>query len=60
MAYEQLTLDKIYGYIKSIDEMKSIFTDFSALDIKEIGDGNLNYVYSVMNKNNNKETVILK
>ena len=60
MAYKQLTIDTIPQYLQTIDEVKNLFTDFSNLEIKEIGDGNLNYVYSITNKKNDKETVILK
>lgn len=60
MAYKQLTLETIKEYIKSISEIKKIFTSFDDLEIKEIGDGNLNFVYSVTNSKNDKETVILK
>ena len=60
MAYMQLTIDKVGEYIKSIDEMKKVFTSFNNLDIEEIGDGNLNYVYMVTNKDKKEETVILK
>ena len=47
MAYKQLTIDTIPQYLQTIDEVKNLFTDFSNLEIKEIGDGNLNYVYSL-------------
>lgn len=60
MPYERLTLEKVRDYIVSIEEMNNVFSDFSDLEIKEIGDGNLNYVYSITNKKNEKETVILK
>ena len=60
MAYKQLNINTIADYLKTIDEMKNIFSSFDDLVITEIGDGNLNYVYSITNKNNDKETVILK
>ena len=60
MSYKQLTVDTIIDYLKTIDEIKKIFSDFDNLQIKEIGDGNLNFVYSNTNAKNEKETVILK
>lgn len=60
MAYKQLNINTIIDYLKTIDELKNIFSSFDDLEIKEIGDGNLNYVYSITNKKNDKETVILK
>ncbi|MCZ9996354.1 hypothetical protein OFR22_13310 [Brachyspira hyodysenteriae] len=60
MAYKQLNTNTIIDYLKTIDEIKDIFSSFDYLEIKEIGDGNLNYVYSITNRKNDKETVILK
>lgn len=60
MAYKQLTEDIVVDYIKSLNSMKKIFSSFDSIDVKEIGDGNLNYVYIVTNSKNPEETVILK
>ncbi len=60
MAYKQLTEDIVVDYIKSLDSMKKIFSSFDSIEVKEIGDGNLNYVYIVTNSKNPEETVILK
>ena len=60
MAYKQLSIDTIIDYLKTIEKKKNIFSSFDDLIITEIGDGNLNFVYSITNKNNDKETVILK
>ena len=40
--------------------MKKIFSSFDNLNVSGIGNGNLNFVYSITNENNDKETVILK
>ena len=40
--------------------MKKMFSSFNELDIREIGDGNLNYVYLVQNKEKPNESVALK
>ncbi len=60
MSYKQLTVDTVIDYIKTIDDLKSVFSDFENLEVKEIGDGNLNYVYTITNKNNPNQTVVLK
>jgi 5-methylthioribose kinase len=60
MPYKQLSVDTVLDYIKSIDEMKKVFSDFENIEVAEIGDGNLNYVYTITNKNNPSETVVLK
>lgn len=60
MAYRQLTEDLVIGYIKELDPMKNIFSSFDSIDVHEIGDGNLNYVYIITNRDNPDETVILK
>ena len=50
MAYRQLSIESIAEYLQGIPEMKKVFSSFNDLDIREIGDGNLNYVYLVKNK----------
>ena len=49
MAYRQLSIESIAEYLQEIPEMKKVFSSFNELDIREIGDGNLNYVYLVKN-----------
>ncbi len=60
MAYYQLDENKVEDYIKTLPSMKKIFSSFENLEVKEIGDGNLNFVYFITNKKNPEETVILK
>ncbi len=60
MSYYQLTTETIPEYLASIEAMKSHFSDFSQLDVSEIGDGNLNYVYKIVNVAKPNETAILK
>ena len=47
MAYRQLSVESIAEYLQGVPEMKIVFSSFNELDIREIGDGNLNYVYLV-------------
>ncbi|WP_413207290.1 S-methyl-5-thioribose kinase [Rhodospirillum sp. A1_3_36] len=60
MEYVQLTVDNIAKYLSEQAEMAEIFSSFDGLDVSEIGDGNLNYVYRVTNRSNPEETVIVK
>ena len=60
MAYRQLSTESIAEYLQGIPEMKKVFSSFNELDIREIGDGNLNYVYLVKNKEKPNESVALK
>ena len=55
MAYRQLSTESIAEYLQGIPEMKKVFSSFNELDIREIGDGNLNYVYLVKNKEKPKK-----
>ena len=49
MSYRILTLEDIPKYLASIEEMQNIFTDFNNLEVEEVGDVNLNYVYLIKN-----------
>ena len=60
MAYYQLDESKVGDYVKGLSSMKKIFSSFDDLEIREIGDGNLNYVYFITNRQKPEETVILK
>ncbi|MFV0430655.1 MAG: S-methyl-5-thioribose kinase [Alphaproteobacteria bacterium] len=60
MEYYQLSKENLVSYLKEIPEMQKIFSSFDCLDIHEIGDGNLNFVFRVMDKNDLKKTVIVK
>ena len=56
----QLTEELVLDYIKDLEPMKKIFPSFENISIKEVGDGNLNYVYIVTNVSKPEETIILK
>ena len=49
MAYRILTIADIPKYLGSLEEMQKIFTDFNSLEVEEVGDGNLNYVFLIKN-----------
>ncbi|MDA0347111.1 MAG: S-methyl-5-thioribose kinase [Verrucomicrobia bacterium] len=60
MSYEILTPETLVDYLKSIEAMQSLFSSFDNLEVIEVGDGNLNYVYLITNRDNLAETVALK
>lgn len=60
MAYRQLTEETVADYLSSLPEMRERFSAFDDLDVKEVGDGNLNYVYLVTNRTRPEETVAVK
>ncbi|MCZ6675076.1 MAG: S-methyl-5-thioribose kinase, partial [Verrucomicrobia bacterium] len=60
MAYEILTAESVVDYLKSIEAMQTLFSSFDSLEVVEVGDGNLNYVYLITNSDNPSETIALK
>jgi len=59
VSYKVLDENSVIDYILSIDTAKEYFGD-DELSAKEIGDGNLNYVYIVSSNDNEDKTLILK
>ena len=60
MDYKQLTEDSVVDYLKSVPAAKDVLGDLDNLDIREIGDGNLNFVYFITNKSDQSKTAVLK
>lgn len=60
MAYRQLSEESVAAYLGDLPEMKSRFSSFDELEVNEVGDGNLNYVYIVTNRASTDETVVVK
>jgi 5-methylthioribose kinase len=60
MAYSQLSTDTVVDYLKSVKGVRFPFDDFDNLEVKEIGDGNLNFVYSLTDKGDASRSVVLK
>ena len=60
MDFRRLTEADVPGYLQSLPVMHAHFTAFDTLDVVEVGDGNLNYVYLVSNRHRPDETVVLK
>ena len=60
MTYQQLSVDSIPEYLSDIPEIGKIFSNFKHLNVSEIGDGNLNFVYLVTNRERPRESAVLK
>lgn len=59
MEYKELDVDSIISYIQNIDEVMHFFANAS-LQAKEIGDGNLNYVYLISSCEDPTKALIVK
>ncbi len=60
MDYRRLTDATVAGYLAGVPEMRVRFSSFDDLDVREVGDGNLNFVYIVTNRRAPDETVVVK
>ncbi len=59
MEYKELNKESVISYLKNISEVMRYFGE-DELQAKEIGDGNLNFVYLVNSKTNPKKALIVK
>ncbi len=59
MEYKELDVKSVISYLKNVDEVMDYFGG-DDLEAKEIGDGNLNYVYLVSSISNPKKALIVK
>ncbi|MEM6898694.1 MAG: S-methyl-5-thioribose kinase [Pseudomonadota bacterium] len=60
MTYEVLDREKLPGYLTSLPAVAAVLGDCSNLEIDEIGDGNLNFVYRISQASDRQRSVILK
>ena len=60
MEYRQLSPETVPGFLKDIPSVQHIFSDLDDLEVEEVGDGNLNFVYKVRQRKNPKQTVVIK
>lgn len=60
MTYFILKKDSIPSYLGSLPAVTNVLGDSTDINIEEIGDGNLNFVYRVTSKSAPKKSVILK
>ena len=59
-AYRILDKETIPAYLAGIPAVMGVLGTFDSLDILEIGDGNLNFVYRVSNSSDASKSVIVK
>ncbi|MDH3459828.1 MAG: S-methyl-5-thioribose kinase, partial [Burkholderiaceae bacterium] len=60
MDFYPLTASNLAGYLASVPAMRERFTGFDDLEVVEVGDGNLNFVYVVSHRKVPAETVVVK
>ncbi len=59
MNYKELDVKSVVSYLETVTEVMDYFSD-SSLTVKEIGDGNLNYVYLVSSVDDSTKALIVK
>ena len=60
MAYQALTETPLINYIKSSSALERIFLKDALLTAKEVGDGNLNRVYTIQTADGLQSSTIVK
>ncbi len=60
MTYHALDNKTILDDVRSRPTLKAVFSDTSALEAEEVGDGNLNLVFIIRNTKNPVEAVVMK
>jgi len=60
MKYYQLNEKSVIDYLKTVESIATLFSSVDNLDVKDVGDGNLNFVYIISNRDKPQETVVLK
>lgn len=60
MGYRQLTEATVVEYIAGVPELARRFSSLDRVTAREVGDGNLNYVFVVTNAERPSETMVLK
>jgi 5-methylthioribose kinase len=60
MAYQPLDVKSVIRYIKSRPAMEHVFPKDASLTAKEVGDGNLNLVFIVLDEHNSQHSAVVK
>lgn len=60
MGYRQLTEASVADYVAGVPALAARFSSFAEIDVREVGDGNLNYVFIVTSRAAPDETVVVK
>ena len=60
MTYQALTPETLANYLRQVPALQTLLGDLDALDIVEVGDGNLNLVYFVSSRSQPARSVVIK
>ncbi len=60
MTYRALNEESLIDYIGSRPKIRTRFSDLTALEAREVGDGNLNLVFIVQNRHDPTEAMVIK
>ena len=60
MAYSTLNLETIIAYVRHHEQSAQYLDQNSELEVQEIGDGNLNLVWRVFERENRSRSILLK
>lgn len=60
MEFEALTSSELAAYLRRVPAVNALLGDDSELDVVEVGDGNLNYVYYVSSTHAPQKSVVVK
>ena len=60
MAYSTLNLETIIAYVRDHDQSPQYLDPNAELEVQEIGDGNLNLVWRVFERENRSRSILLK
>jgi 5-methylthioribose kinase len=60
MAYSTLNLETIIAYVRNHEQSAQYLNPNSDLEVQEIGDGNLNLVWRVFERENRSRSILLK
>ncbi|MEA3103310.1 MAG: 5-methylthioribose kinase, partial [Caballeronia mineralivorans] len=60
MEFEALNSAELTAYLRGVPAVRELLGDTSELDVVEVGDGNLNFVYFVSNSQSPEKSVVVK
>ena len=60
MEFEAFTAPELAAYLGGVPEVRALLGDPGDLEVTEVGDGNLNYVYFVTNAKARERSVVVK
>ncbi|MCB8746384.1 S-methyl-5-thioribose kinase [Rhodoferax sp. U2-2l] len=60
MTYQALTPETLADYLRGVPALQTLLGDLDALDIVEVGDGNLNLVYFVSSRSQPGRSLVIK